>query len=111
MGARGPAAAGAHSPPVLCPPPLQGIGLDPLLSLLVTGFPCPMEHGCPPVTRPNGSPAPPLSCDPDGPLVAEGVKTTTDPYLGRVSLVRVFSGTLRPDTPVQIGRASCRERV
>src|SRR3712207_8944915 len=69
-----------------------------------------MEHGCPPVTRPDGKPAPALSCDPDGPLVAEVVKTTTDPYLGRVSLVRVFSGTLRPDTPVHVSGHGLADR-
>jgi elongation factor G len=104
------AVARGHFHPVLCAAPLQGIGLDALLYLLVSGFPCPMEHGCPPATRPDGSPAPALSCDPDGPLVAEVVKTTTDPYLGRVSLVRVFSGTLRPDTPVHVSGHGLADR-
>jgi elongation factor G len=104
------AVARGHFHPVLCAAPLQGIGIDSLLYLLVNGFPCPMEHGCPPATRPNGSSAPPLSCDPDGPLVAEVVKTTTDPYLGRVSLVRVFSGTLRPDTPVHVSGHGMADR-
>src|SRR5688500_9457103 len=96
------AVARGHFHPVLAAAPLSGVGIDALLELLVSGFPCPKEHGCPPVSRPDGRSAPALSCDPDGPLVAEVVKTTSDPYLGRVSLVRVFSGTLRPDAVVHV---------
>jgi elongation factor G len=65
-------------------------------------FPSPLEHPLPAVSTPAGEPRGPLSCDPDGPLVAEVVKTTTDPYVGRISLVRVFSGTLRPDQVVHV---------
>jgi elongation factor G len=56
----------------------------------------------PEVYSPEGKAGPALTCDPDGPLVAEVVKTTTDSYVGRVSLVRVFSGTLRPDATVHV---------
>ena len=38
------------------------------------------------------------------------VKTTTDPYLGRVSLVRVFSGTLRPDIPIHVSGHGMTDR-
>ncbi|CAA9272694.1 MAG: Elongation factor G-like protein TM_1651 [uncultured Blastococcus sp.] len=104
------AVARGHFHPVLCAAPLAGVGIDELLDLIVAGFPCPREHGCPPVSRPDGAPAPALTCDPDGPLVAEVVKTTTDPYVGRVSLVRVFSGTLRPDVPVHVSGHGMTER-
>ncbi|CAA9332670.1 MAG: Elongation factor G-like protein TM_1651 [uncultured Frankineae bacterium] len=96
------AVARGHFHPALAVAPLTGVGVQELLDLLVTGFPSPLEHGTPAVTRPDGSPVAPLVCDPDGPLAAEVVKTTTDPYLGRVSYVRVFSGTLRPDLPVHV---------
>jgi elongation factor G len=38
------------------------------------------------------------------------VKTTTDPYLGRISLVRVFSGTLRPDMALHVSGHGLAER-
>jgi len=79
-----------------------GLGLPELLDLCVNAFPSPPEHTPPEVFTPAGAPAGPISCDPDGPLVAEVVKTAGDPYVGRISLVRVFSGTLDPDTPVHV---------
>ena len=104
------AVARGHFHPILCVSPLTGVGVQELLDLLVAAFPSPKEHGCPPVGRPDGSTASPLDCDPDGPLVAEVVKTTTDPYLGRVSLVRVFSGTLRPDIPIHVSGHGMTDR-
>ncbi|HEU4421564.1 MAG TPA: elongation factor G-like protein EF-G2, partial [Pilimelia sp.] len=86
------------------------VGIDALLELLTAAFPTPLEHDLPPATGIDGSPRPPLACDPNGPLVAEVVKTTIDPYVGRVSLVRVFSGTLRPEQTVHISGHGMEER-
>jgi elongation factor G len=104
------AVARGHFYPVLAAAPLTMLGTDELLELLTQALPTPLEHPCPVVTRPDGSPASPITCDPDGPLVAEVVKTTSDSYLGRVSLVRVFSGTLRPDQVVHVSGHGMVER-
>ncbi|MEO6821627.1 MAG: GTP-binding protein, partial [Candidatus Nanopelagicales bacterium] len=79
-----------------------GFGAPELLDGIVRAFPSPSERALPAATTPAGKPVAPLASDPRGPLCAEVVKTTSDPYVGRVSLVRVFSGTLRPDTPVHV---------
>ncbi|GLI03252.1 elongation factor G-like protein EF-G2 [Phytohabitans aurantiacus] len=86
------------------------VGLDALLELLTAAFPTPLEHDLPAVTGVDGSPQPPLTCDADGPLVAEVVKTTIDRHVGRVSLVRVFSGTLRPEAVVHVSGHGMEER-
>ena len=80
----------------------SGIGLDALLEVLVGGFPSPLDHPLPPVSGVDGSAHPPLTADPDGPLAAEVVRTSADAYVGRVSVVRVFSGTLRPESMVHV---------
>ena len=95
--------------PVLPISAQQGVGLEELLELITQAFPAPSEHPLPAVTTVDGKPVGNISCDPGGPLLAEVVKTTSDPYVGRISLVRVFSGTLRPDAVVHVsghGRAA-----
>jgi elongation factor G len=95
--------------PVIPAAAQQGIGLDELLEIITQAFPAPSEHPLPAVATPDGKPVSGIKSDPNGPLLAEVVKTTSDPYVGRISLVRVFSGTLRPDITVHVsghGRAA-----
>ncbi|OOC52669.1 MULTISPECIES: elongation factor G-like protein EF-G2 [Nocardiopsis] len=94
------AAGGFH--PVLATSPVRGVGVRELLRELPLSCPDPTRGPFPPVVAPDGKPVRGMSCDPDGPLVAEVLSTASDPYVGRVSLVRVFSGTLRPDTRVHL---------
>ena len=88
--------------PVLVTSAPQRIGMAELLEVMTEAFPSPAEHPLPAVTTPDDKPVPGLSADPKGPLLAEVIKSTSDPYVGRISLVRVFSGTLRPDASVHV---------
>ena len=94
-------ARGAFHPVLPCVP-TSGLGVPELLEVICRCFPMPVEHVLPPVYTPAGAQREALSGSPSGPLVAEVIKTTTDPYVGRVSVVRVFSGTLLPDVPVHV---------
>ncbi|MDR1633461.1 MAG: elongation factor G-like protein EF-G2 [Bifidobacteriaceae bacterium] len=78
-----------------------GIGTDELLYLIRDGFPSPVVAELPEVVDGAGHEVT-VSCDPKGPLVAEVIKTTQDPYVGRISIVRVFSGTLRSESQVHV---------
>ncbi|MFD7639032.1 elongation factor G [Kitasatospora sp. NPDC059795] len=76
--------------PVLATAP-DGTGCDALLDLVAAAFPSPAD-------RADGLPA----ADPDGPFTAQVVQTGEDPYQGRLSLLRIFTGTLRPDTTAHL---------
>jgi elongation factor G len=79
-----------------------GVGTLELLEVATRGFPSPAEHPLPEVFTQQGAVFTKVTCGSDSPLLAEVVKTTSDPYVGRLSLVRVFSGTIRPDTTVHV---------
>jgi elongation factor G len=96
--------------PVLPVCATTGLGLTELLDGIARAFPSPLEHPLPEVTNVDGIPHPRLAADPDGPLVAEVVRTAVDSYVGRVSLVRVFSGTLRPERPVHVSGHGMADR-
>lgn len=79
-----------------------GVGVAQLERMFARGFPSPADVALPRVTTPAGDDFGEVGCDPDGPLVAEVIRTTTDPYVGRLSVVRVFSGTLRGDEQLHV---------
>jgi len=82
--------------PIVPVNPPTGVGVPALLDLMVHAFPSPAQAWLPAVMTPDGGEFGDLAADPDGPLVAQVIRTSTDPYVGRLSLVRIFSGTLTP---------------
>jgi elongation factor G len=78
-----------------------GVGTEDLLHLIKDGFPSPLDAAIPDVASPAGDLVE-VACDPKGPLVAEVIKTTADSYVGRISIVRLFSGTLRSESTVHV---------
>lgn len=104
------AVARATFHPVIPACAATGVGLAELLEVLTGAFPSPGERTPPQVTHPDGSAHPAVDVDPGAPLTAEVVRTTVDPYQGRVSLVRVFSGTLTPDRPVHVSGHGLADR-
>ncbi|MRH92078.1 elongation factor G-like protein EF-G2 [Nocardia sp. SYP-A9097] len=96
-------ARGSFHPVLIAAPPpegaKQGLGMAEILELITRGFPTPAEH---PVSAVSAGKSARLVCDPKAPLAAEVIRTASDPYVGRMSLVRVFSGTLRADDTVHV---------
>ncbi|MGW0325611.1 elongation factor G-like protein EF-G2 [Nocardia sp. NPDC003183] len=80
----------------------QGLGVLELLELITAGFPTPIEHPLSAAPRGDGTAPIALDCDPAAELAAEVIRTSSDPYVGRVSLVRVFSGTLHSEDTVRV---------
>ncbi len=80
----------------------SGVGTEELLSLIEHGFPTPSLHPNPTMTKLDGADAGPAPSDPRAPLCAQVIRTTTDPFAGRLSMVRIFSGTLRTDDVVHV---------
>jgi elongation factor G len=80
--------------PVLVASAAKGIGMRGLAEAIVRYFPAPSEE--PPVTVTDKAGASvEVGPDPAGPLVARVFKTAADPYVGKLTLLRVMSGTLR----------------
>nr|NLI51321.1 elongation factor G-like protein EF-G2 [Propionibacterium sp.] len=96
------ATAHANLFPVVPVVATSGLGTEELLSLIEHGFPTPSLHPNPDFIRLTGENTGPAPTDPKAPLVAQVIRTTTDPFAGRLSMVRVFSGTLKTDDTVHV---------
>jgi elongation factor G len=82
------------------------IGIDRLADAIVVAGPSPLDR--PPVETVDGETR---EAKPDAPMSALVFKTMTDPYVGRVSFFRVYSGSLKGDTTLHNASRREDERV
>ncbi len=87
----------------------KGWGVRPLLDAIVRLFPSPLDITVP-LQAEDGQERY-LTPTPDGPGVALAFKLFADPYVGRVTIFRVFSGTIRSDSVVVNTTVGRKERI
>ncbi len=97
--------------PVLAASATRAIGVQPLLDLIVDEFPSPADQGEVEGIDPKSKSAAKRAPDPKAPLAALVFKTVSDPHVGRLSLFRVYSGTLKADSQLFNSTRDVKERV
>ncbi len=95
--------------PVFAGSAAKNIGISKFLDALVVDCPSPAEVQ--PRIAKNGAGDEQLRADPSAPLEALVFKTAADPFVGRLTYLRVLSGTLRGDTHVWNANHNVDERV
>ena len=102
--------AEARIAPVLCAAAARPIGVDRVLQFIVDEFPAPSDRPPIAVATKDGEEQE-RPCDPDRPLAAYVFKTVSDPYVGHITMFRVFSGKVRPDSSVFNATKGTDERI
>ncbi len=91
--------------PVFVAMPLQGIGIDELLNGISRFF-------ASPVTVPHQTADDqPIDPSPDAPFIGLVFRSVNDPFVGQLSYVRVFGGTIKKDGAVMNATRKEKERV
>lgn len=97
--------------PVLTSAATRTVGAAALLDLLVEAFPSPVDRGEVTGTDPRSGQPVTRVPDPRAPVAALVFKTLSDPHVGKLSLFRVYSGTVRSESTLFNASRSVRERL
>jgi len=84
--------------PVVCGSALKNIGIAPLIDLVINALPSPTERGAVHGKKPGKDEEETRKPEESEPFSGIVFKTIADPYAGRLTLFRVFSGTLTSDS-------------
>jgi elongation factor G len=96
--------------PVVCGSSTRNIGIDLLMDLIAAALPSPLDQGPKAGQDPASGKEIERLPDPKAPFSALVVKTITDPYAGRLTIFRVFSGTIGGDGTFYNSKKEVRER-
>lgn len=95
--------------PVLCGTAFKNKGVQPLLDCITRWMPSPVDRGVIKGTRDDKEVL--LEPKDDSPLAALAFKIATDPYVGRLTFVRVYSGILEKGTAIYNSTQGKKERI
>ncbi|MFU8794280.1 MAG: elongation factor G [Dethiobacteria bacterium] len=96
--------------PVLCAAATKNQGIQPLLDLIKSYLPTPLDQGEIKGLKPGSEEEVTRKLSPDEPLSAFVFKTLADPYVGRINYFRVYSGSIKPDSQVYNATKDTLER-
>lgn len=97
--------------PVLCGSAFQDTSSKSLLEAMVDYLPSPLDLKEINVKKPNSPEAVKIAITPEAPFSAFVFKTISDPYVGQLTLFRVFSGRLSSDGAFYNISRSSKERI
>jgi elongation factor G len=97
--------------PVLCGSAAMNIGVRTLMGAVVEFLPSPVDASPYAATNPATSGAVDLQANAAGTLAALIFKTMADPYVGKMSFFRVYSGTVESDSRLYNPRTGSEERI
>jgi elongation factor G len=97
--------------PVLCGSATANIGVQPLLQAIIEYLPSPTEAGEIVGTNPATGQEETLETTELAPLAALVFKTLADPYVGKLTYFRVYSGLMESDSRVFNSRSGQEERI
>lgn len=97
--------------PVVCTAALASKAVRPALDAIVEYLPSPADRGVAAATEAATGNSVSLQPSENAPLAAMVFKSTADPYVGRLSYFRVFSGILRSDSHVWNATRNHEERL
>jgi elongation factor G len=100
----------ARLAPVICGSAAKAIGVDRLLAFIAEEFPSPLDRAPIEVTAKSGD-VKTRECDPAGPTTAFVFKTVSDPFVGHITMFRVFAGKVRPDSSVYDSTQGSEDRI
>ncbi|MEQ9336092.1 MAG: elongation factor G [Miltoncostaeaceae bacterium] len=97
--------------PVLCGSSFKNKGVQPLLDAVVDLLPSPLDVMPAAGVLPGSEEEVVRAPDPDGPFAALAFKVMSDPYVGRLTYMRVYSGTAASGSAVVNATKDRKERI
>ncbi|WP_297720595.1 elongation factor G, partial [Intestinimonas sp.] len=97
--------------PVVCGTSYRNKGVQKLLDAIVDYMPSPLDIPAIDGVNPETEEEDTRPADDNAPFSALGFKIATDPYVGRLSFIRVYSGVLNTGTSVLNSTKNQKERI